>query len=50
MNRASFLAKDEPEAWPANMVCSGRVPLAEAQQAIAKDWIAVYNHYVVGQR
>jgi len=24
-------------------VCSGRLPLAEAQQAIARDWIAAYR-------
>jgi len=30
-------------------VCSGRVPLVEAQQAIAADWIAAYNRFVVGR-
>jgi hypothetical protein len=39
--------KDELEAVLARLVCSGRVPLAEAQQAIANDWISAYNHYVL---
>jgi hypothetical protein len=41
--------KDELEAVLARQVCSGRVPLAEAQQAIAADWTAVYNRSVVGK-
>jgi len=41
--------KDELEAVLARLVCSRRVPLAEAQQAIARDWIAAYNHFVVGE-
>jgi hypothetical protein len=41
--------KDELEAVLARLVCSRRVPLAEAQQAIARDWIAAYNHVVVGE-
>jgi hypothetical protein len=41
--------KDELEAVLARLVCSGRVSLAEAQQAIAKDWIAAYNRYVLGE-
>jgi hypothetical protein len=32
--------KDELEAVLVHMVCSGRVPLADAQRAIATDWIA----------
>ena len=28
---------------------TGRVPLAEAQRAIARDWIAAYNRYVIGE-
>jgi hypothetical protein len=40
--------KDELEAVLARQVCSGRVPLAGAQQAIAADWIAAYNRFVVG--
>jgi hypothetical protein len=41
--------KDELEAILARQVCSGRVPLAKAQQAIATDWIAAYNRFVVGK-
>jgi hypothetical protein len=41
--------KDELEAVLARMVCSGRVPLAEAQRAIARDWIGAYNRFVVGE-
>jgi hypothetical protein len=41
--------KDELEAVLARSVCSHRVPLAEAQQAIARDWIAAYTHYVTGE-
>jgi hypothetical protein len=33
----------------ARLVCSGRVPLAEAQEAIATDWTAAYNRFVVGK-
>jgi hypothetical protein len=41
--------KDEMEAVLGRQVCSGRVPLAEAQQAIATDWTAAYNRFVVGR-
>lgn len=41
--------KDELEAVLARLVCSGQVPLAEAQQAIARDWIAAYTRYVTGE-
>jgi hypothetical protein len=41
--------KDELEAVLARQVCSGRVPLAEAQEAIATDWTAAYNRFVVGK-
>jgi hypothetical protein len=40
--------KDELEAVLSRLVCSGRVPLAEAQQAIGTDWTAAYNRFVVG--
>ncbi len=40
--------KDDLEAALGREVCSGRVPLAEAQQAIAADWIAAYNRFVAG--
>jgi hypothetical protein len=42
--------KDELEATLPRLVCAGRVPLAEAQQAIARDWIAAYAHYVTRPR
>ncbi len=41
--------KDELEAILARQVCSGRVPLAEAQRAIAADWTAAYNRFVIGE-
>jgi hypothetical protein len=34
--------KDEVESYLHNQVCSGVMPLAEAQQQIAADWYAVY--------
>jgi hypothetical protein len=38
--------KDELE-WVLNrLVCAGRLPLHEAQRAIATDWIAAYRRYV----
>jgi hypothetical protein len=39
--------RDELEAVLSRLVCSGRMPLAEAQQAIAVDWTAAYNRFVV---
>jgi|HubBroStandDraft_4_1064222.scaffolds.fasta_scaffold59061_4 hypothetical protein len=41
--------KDELEAVLARRVCSRQVPLADAQQAIATDWIAAYNRFVIGE-
>jgi hypothetical protein len=41
--------RDELEAELSHLVCTGRVPLAEAQQAIAADWIAAYNRFVIGR-
>ena len=38
--------KDLLEAVLHREVCDGRVPLGEAQQAIASDWPAAYAHYV----
>lgn len=40
--------KDELEAALSRAVCAGRVSLVEAQQAIARDWIAAYRRYVNG--
>lgn len=38
--------KDRLEARLIRLVCARRVPLAEAQQAIARDWHAAYQRYV----
>jgi len=40
--------KDKLEYALNRLVCSGRVPLAEARGAIATDWIAAYRRYVPG--
>lgn len=37
--------KDELELKLRNLVCSGEVPLAEAQKAIATDWVKAYKKY-----
>jgi len=39
-------AKDTLENRLHREVCRGRLPLAEAQRAIANDWIAAYKRYV----
>lgn len=39
-------AKDDLEARLHALVCHGQVPLAQAQQDIASDWIAAYKRYV----
>jgi hypothetical protein len=41
--------KDQLEATLAQLVCSGRVPLAEAQRAIAANWIDAYKHFVTAE-
>jgi len=38
--------KDELEFKLYKLVCYGKVPLAEAQQEMAKDWINAYKRYV----
>ena len=38
--------KDELEYALNRLVCAGRLPLSEAQRAIATDWIAAYRRYV----
>ena len=38
--------KDKLENRLHDLVCSGQLSLAEAQQAIATDWIAAYKKYV----
>jgi hypothetical protein len=42
--------KDELELALNQLVCSGRLPLREAQRAIATDWIAAYRYYVGSPR
>jgi hypothetical protein len=37
--------KDSLEDLLHRLVCEGRVPLAEAQRAIARNWIAAYQRY-----
>jgi hypothetical protein len=41
--------KDEVEEYLHHQVCSGAMPLAEAQREIAADWYAVYER-IHGQR
>jgi len=38
--------KDVVETKLKNMICSAKISLADAQKAIAKDWVAAYNKYV----
>ena len=40
--------KDALENTLHRLVCDGTLTLAEAQQAIAVDWVAAYQHYVKG--
>jgi hypothetical protein len=42
--------KDELELLLPRLVCDGRVDLAEAQRAIAADWIAAYKKYFATDR
>jgi hypothetical protein len=42
--------KDEVEFALNQLVCSGRLPLREAQRAIATNWIAAYRRYVGSRR
>lgn len=39
-------AKDRLENFLHRAVCAGRIPLAEAQAAVASDWIAAYQKYI----
>ena len=39
------LVKDEPEDHLRDLVCDGSLDLAEAQHAIASDWIEAYKRY-----
>lgn len=38
--------KDELELALNRLVCAGRLPLATAREAIARDWIGAYRHYL----
>ena len=38
--------KDRLEVALAKQVCSGKVPLAQAQHEIASDWVGAYRKYV----
>lgn len=40
--------KDRLENYLHAEVCAGRVPLADAQEAVAADWIAAYRKYMGG--
>ena len=40
--------KHELEAELSRLVCAGKLSLADAQHAIATDWIAAYRRYVAG--
>jgi hypothetical protein len=42
--------KDELEKVLARLVCAGRMPLADAQRAMAADWTAAYGRYVTGRQ
>jgi len=42
--------KDALETYLKRQVCAGRVTLAEAQQAIATNWIAAYDKYMPARK
>jgi hypothetical protein len=42
--------KDEVEDYLHHQVCSGALPLAEAQREIASDWYAVYKEFTSGRQ
>jgi len=44
--RWSAREKDQLEGVLHRMVCAGLLPLRQAQQAMAQDWIESYQHYV----
>ena len=41
--------KDQLERTLARMICSGQIPVQEAQRAIAEDWPSAYLRFVEGQ-
>ena len=44
---SNALKKDVIETKLKKMICSGQITLAEAQKAIATDWVAAYKKYTV---
>jgi hypothetical protein len=42
-------AKDRLERFMCDMVCSGQLDIATAQEALAKDWVAAYHKYYEGR-
>jgi len=46
--RSTFNSKDVLEDRLHSLLCSGALTLATAQQAIAEDWVAAYDTYVLG--
>jgi hypothetical protein len=40
--------KDKLEDRLHDLVCSGEMPLGEAQRGIARDWVGAYRRYVGG--
>jgi hypothetical protein len=42
-------SKDRLEQLVCDLVCNGRLDLATAQEAFARDWIAAYRKYYEGQ-
>jgi hypothetical protein len=43
-------AKDEVESYLASEACAGRIGLRAAQEAIARNWLAVWQHMTASQR
>jgi len=42
--------KDHLENTLHNLVCSGKLPLEQAQIEIRSDWVSAFNHYVLGRQ
>jgi hypothetical protein len=42
--------KDVIETRLKRMVCTGQISLADAQHAIATDWVAAYKKYIVAKK
>ena len=50
MNSWGAHKKDVIETHLKSMVCKGQITLAEAQHAIATDWIAAYKQYIPAKK